>query len=121
MDEVEQKLKKMALEYYSVMSNIVPSCGGKVIAIKNYYPDNKESISLSIALSYDSNAFLPKCWLSTKIEPNGENKPLYYPTYEEFTYKGIHYYPYSIKTSDYKLIDVINLCDGLYRYVKENA
>lgn len=117
---VEQILKRSGLCHHVVPSDIVTECGGKIVAIEDYYPDNSESTSLSIALSYSQGSFLPKCWLSVYIPANSSNKPIYRLKYKEFYYKGIHYHPYSIQTARYQLTDVINLCDGLYRYVEEN-
>lgn len=119
-DELQKALKEQAIDYLVVPSDVSP-CSGITIAIKNYYPSDKDdNISLSIALSYSPDSWTQKCWLSVKIPANDPNEPLYCSEYKEFDYKGIHYYPYSIQTKTYQLVNVIGLCDGLYRYVKNN-
>lgn len=114
-------LKKHAIDYTIVPSETLTINSGIILAIENYYPNNKESINLSIALSYSHDTLEQKCWLSVKKISNREDRPKYYPKYGEFSYNKICYYPYSINTTDYGLERVIKLCDGLYQYAKEES
>ena len=113
-------LKQHAIDYTQVPSSCVSNDFGSIIAIENYYPKNDEGLKLSIALSIGSTQWGSKCWLSIKINnTNDASKPQYHPSYNKFEHNGITYYPYSINTSSYGMLDVLDLCNGLYRFVKE--
>jgi hypothetical protein len=89
--------------------------------LENYYPNNDEGLGLSIALSIGSTTWNPKCWLSTKINNTSDNsKPKYHSPYNEFKHNDVHYYPYSIGISSHNMLDILDICDGLYRFVQEN-
>ncbi len=111
-------------DYKCVPSRCVPNDTGLIIAIKNYYfsyyDEDKYEIDLSIALSVESDRFNPKCWLSLKDgNIDDPNKPKCYPPYVEFLYEEVRYYPYSVATSMYPLSKILDLCDGLYKFVLE--
>lgn len=118
-NDLKTLLKKHAIDYTQVPSSCVANNSGSIIAIENYYPKNDEGLDLSIALSTGSSQWDSKCWLSTKINNTTDNtKPKYHSAYDEFGHNGVTYYPYSINTSSYTLSKVIELCDGLYEFVK---
>lgn len=116
--ELKQKLSRNALDYSLVPSDSVPKTSGLIIAIENYYPNDKNDISLSIALACSQDSWEAKCWLSVMINDNSSNRPIYNRKYQEFCHNSIHYYPYSVQTGSYKLTEVIKLCDGLYKYAQ---
>lgn len=111
-------LKKHAIDYTLVPSAVVPNDTGQIIAIENYYPDDCESIDLSISLSYATSNWAPKCWLSKNIPNTNASKPLPYQNYTKFEYNQINYHPYSINTNQYQLLDIFKICGGLYKFVK---
>ena len=120
MDEsLRRLLKTKAIDYTLVPSSSVSNNSGSIIAIENYYSED-EGLQLSIALSYKTNKWEKKCWLSANIPSDDLSKPKPYPRYFKFEHNQINYYPYSIDTSEYQLLDILKLCDGLYRFVKEN-
>ena len=120
-NNLKDLLKKNAIDYTSVPSSLVASNSGEIVAMENYYPDNNDGkLNLSIALSINSNGLDSKCWVSTKIDnTTDDSKPKYHPQYNEFEHNGVIYYPYSIGTNSYNILDILNLCDGIYRFVKE--
>ncbi len=112
-------LKKYALDYELVPSDVISDNPGNIFILKDYYPNNKESKNFSIALSYSGDAFDRKCWLSTDIKnTSDETKPKSNAGYSIFTHRDIKYYPYSINTENYSLTDIISLCDGLYQFAQ---
>lgn len=118
---LKELLKKNAIDYTPVPSGSIPNNAGIVIAIENYYPSDRKNIGLSISLSYQNNTWDPKCWLSAKILNDHASKPKFHPNYLEFEHNKIHYYPYSVDTSKYPLLNILKLCDGLYRFVVESC
>ncbi len=120
-DNLKDLLKKNAIDYTLVPSSLVANNSGEIVAMENYCPNNNDGeLNLSIALSICSNRLESKCWVSTKIDNTTDNsKPKYHSSYNEFKHNKVIYYPYSINTSSYNILDVLNLCDGLYRFVKE--
>ncbi|OIR25514.1 hypothetical protein [Bathymodiolus thermophilus thioautotrophic gill symbiont] len=120
-NNLKDLLKKNAIYYTLVPSVLVINDPGEIIALENYYPNNNdEELNLSIALSIGSNRLNSKCWISTKIDNATDgSKPLYHSPYNEFKHNGVTYYPYSINTSSYRILGILNLCDGLYKFVKE--
>lgn len=122
-DNLKDLLKKNAIDCALVPSSLVANNSGEIVAMENYYPNNNDGeLNLSIALSICSNRLESKCWVSTKIDNTTDNsKPKYHSSYNEFEHNGVIYYPYSIDTSSYNILDILNLCDGLYRFVQENT
>ncbi len=117
---LKELLKTNAIDYTLVPSDSISNNEGIVIAIENYYPSGKEDIRLSISLSYQNNIWDRKCWLSAKILNNNASKPKSHPEYLEFEHNKIYYYPYSVDTSNYTLLNILELCDGLYQFVVES-
>lgn len=122
-NNLKDLLKKNAIDYILVPSSLVANNSGEIVAMENYYPNNNDGeLNLSIALSIGSNGLDSKCWISTKIDNTTDNsKPKYHSSYNEFECNGVIYYPYSINTDSYNILDILNLCDGLYRFVQENT
>lgn len=122
---LKELLKKNAIDYTQLESDLTPNNTGIVIAIENYYPSDKKIIGLSICLSYQNNTWDRKCWLSEKIlnDPASKpaSKPRFYPDYSEFEYNKIYYYPYSVDTSKYTFLNILELCGGLYQFVVESG
>ncbi|AYQ57046.1 hypothetical protein MS2017_1358 [Bathymodiolus thermophilus thioautotrophic gill symbiont] len=120
-NNLKDLLKKNVIHYTLVPSVLVANDSGEIIALEDYYPNNNDGeLNLSIALSIGSNGLNHKCWISTKIDNTTDSsKPKYHSSYNEFEHNGVTYHPYSINTSLYSVLDILNLCDGLYRFVKE--
>jgi hypothetical protein len=123
-EELKNILKKGAVEYVEVLSKEAPrDNAGAVIALKNYYPKEDEGLNLSIALSQLNGKWDSKCWLSVKEANHNRDpsKPLPHSTYHKFKYQNIAYYPYSIDTNGCGLLAILKLCDGLYKFIKEES
>lgn len=114
-------LKKGAVEYSTVPSKLVPNNPGEIIALENYYPGNNiDNFKVSIALSLEDKKFARKCWLSVKIgKPTYNNGPKYKVMWRKFEYHKIKYYPYSINTGEYSKLQILNLCNGLYKFCNQ--
>jgi len=124
-EQLKNILKKGAVEYVEMLSKEAPSNNvGTVIVLENYYPKEDKGLNLSIALSQFNDKWENKCWLSVKkVNHNkvSSSEPLLHLDYQEFEYQNIAYYPYSISTNDYGLLDILKLCNGLYKFIKEES
>ena len=122
-----QKLEGDNLEYAFLLGSEVSNISDSILMIKNFASSSKKpktKIAFSLTDYYKGqDSLLNKCWIphpDKKIDYINGVKPSFHTNYGEFTWDGMTFYPYSIKTDLYKL-NILKICTDLYGHINFNA
>ena len=121
LNEFVQALKDKGVLCEVVPKDVFKDDEGSAILVVDYAPSqDKPTVSFAFTTANSGN-WGAKCWISkppNDIKHINNIQPSYHPDYHKFPYRGVCYYPYSVKLQSFRREDILTVCQELYAHTE---